>query len=88
MQADCLEKTGLTPRGEASTEVKTTSAAAAAAKQPAKPEEQKKAEKKEDRTGKVDLKKEGGVLGLSIVGGADTSLVRILLCFPLSGNLT
>ena len=36
--------------------------------------------------GKVELKKEGGVLGISLVGGSDTPLVTILslLCDSLS----
>jgi len=70
-------KTGLTPRREAT--------AAASSKSPAKVENKPAAatsaqpETKKDLKGKVELKKEGGVLGISLVGGSDTPLKDVLV---------
>ena len=41
---------------------------------------------KEDLTGKVDLKKENGGYGLSLVGGVDTPLVTYFYVFTFFQN--
>ena len=60
----------MTPRREPGLDAKPCPAKAGA--EPAVKEEVRP---KEELTGKVELKKEGGVLGLTVVGGADTALV-------------
>ena len=65
----------MTPRREPGAEVASKPAAstAAADQEKAVPKEEEKP--KEETTGKVELKKETGGFGLSLVGGADTPLV-------------
>lgn len=73
-------------------------AGAAAGKSPAKPDPKDKKDvkpvdtkPKEEKKGKVDLKKEKNSFGLGLVGGSDTPLVRIYLILrrldPMETNL-
>ena len=73
----------MTPRREGDSKTPAQPGATKAAAEPVKVEPVKP---KEDLTGKVDLKKENGGYGLSLVGGVDTPLVTYFYVFTFFHN--